>query len=208
MYYFSNRQGDQQAPSKPANGYQKPPAVTEKPPVAESKLTTYETQQGGFNVTYPVRFATTNMPGERRIAGSLLDGYYNEAGLLGFVGIYIPDNEFPSTNFSEAEVNISATGARPCDVTRYASGLTAAGTAEISGRTFNKYTSSGAAAGNIYDTTVYSRSDGDECFVIEEVVHSTNLANYDPGSGVTAYDAARLRELLDSIVDGFRITAL
>lgn len=203
-YYFWNRQGAPQTPPKPANGYQKPPS-SEKPPTKDSKLNTYETLQGGFSASYPTRMETTNIPNERRIAGSLLDRYYNEAGLLGFIGIYVPQSEFPRTTFSEAEINISATGARPCDINRFIPNrLTPEGTKLIANRPFTKYASSEGAAGHNYSTAIYSHGEGDLCLVIEETAHSTPAA-YDPNAGITAYDEGKLRTLLDSVIDGFRI---
>jgi len=185
------------------------PMVKEIAPaeIPVSGLTAYETLQGGFGISYPERFSAKKTTQERVIAGSMLQRYYDEMGLLGFISIYIPASEFPSTNFSEAEINVAAANVSTCNLSPYAESLAGAGTAEISGRTFNKFTAADAAAGSLYATTVFSRAEGNRCYIVEEIIHTTNIQNYDPSLGIRAYNEPRLRKLLNSIINNLRLSA-
>lgn len=59
-------------------------------------------------------------------------------------------------------------------------------------------TSGGAGAGNFYDETVHR----DGCWAIRAFVHSTNIANYEPGK-VREYDKARLQRDLRAVLESF-----
>jgi hypothetical protein len=55
-------------------------------------------------------------------------------------------------------------------------------------------TANSGAAGNSYDETVYLR----DCFAVRYFIHSSNVANYPPGS-VKEFDRARLMSVFDDI---------
>ncbi|MDQ5890005.1 MAG: hypothetical protein QG609_498 [Patescibacteria group bacterium] len=65
--------------------------------------------------------------------------------------------------------------------------------------------SSGAAAGNLYEEYVYAISDTNPCLAVRYLIHSTNLANYDPGA-VTAYDRTQLINIFNEIRNSIIVT--
>lgn len=70
--------------------------------------------------------------------------------------------------------------------------------------TFTFARSSGAGAGNRYDENIYITKKGTDCFALRYFIHSTNIANYDPGT-VTEFDRARLLATFDQIASTLRI---
>ncbi len=65
--------------------------------------------------------------------------------------------------------------------------------------------SSEPGAGNLYEEYVYAISDTNPCLAVRYLIHSTNLANYDPGA-VTAYDRTQLINIFNEIRDSIIIT--
>ncbi|MEP2120256.1 hypothetical protein, partial [Bauldia litoralis] len=57
---------------------------------------------------------------------------------------------------------------------------------------------SDAGAGNLYDETVYALVGTSPCLAVRTFIHSTNLANYDPGT-ITAFDEGALTAQFDAI---------
>src|SRR6202012_772585 len=53
-----------------------------------------------------------------------------------------------------------------------------------------------AGAGNFYDETVYAVQGPQSCLAIRYFIHSTNIANYPPGS-VTEFDSSKLTATFD-----------
>lgn len=73
-------------------------------------------------------------------------------------------------------------------------------TVEINGATYHvDRPSGGAAAGNLYESTVYRLMTEDGCFEIVETLHTTNVANYDPGT-VTEFDKTKVETIFDEIL--------
>ncbi|MBX4209594.1 hypothetical protein KW799_02810, partial [Candidatus Parcubacteria bacterium] len=74
-----------------------------------------------------------------------------------------------------------------------------ASSAKTLGRyTYRYATSVGAAAGNLYEQSVYATKKGNRCFAIRYMIHSGNIANY-PAGAVKAFDRQKLISLFDSI---------
>jgi len=66
------------------------------------------------------------------------------------------------------------------------------------GRTYSHATTSGAAAGNLYEEHLYAFPNSKPCTAVRYYIHTTSLANYEPGV-VQEYDRAKLLEAFDSI---------
>ena len=66
-------------------------------------------------------------------------------------------------------------------------------------------TSGDAGAGNFYDETVYALKDSRPCLALRYFIHSTNVANYSPGT-VKQFDKAGLVRLFDRIRSTFALT--
>ena len=65
--------------------------------------------------------------------------------------------------------------------------------------TFKKATTNSAGAGNFYEDTVYVTEQGNACYAIRSVAHTTNIANYEPGT-VSEYDALKLNSAFNNMV--------
>ncbi len=77
------------------------------------------------------------------------------------------------------------------------------GVVTINGQQFTKVTSSGAGAGNFYDTTSYRTIRDGDCYSVEYTIHSTNIHNYDPSQGIKDFDEPAVKNLLENIVKSF-----
>lgn len=69
------------------------------------------------------------------------------------------------------------------------------------GVTYSVATSSGAAAGNLYEEMVYaiaSNASSTPCTAVRYFIHSTNIGNYEPGA-VREFDRAALIRVFDEI---------
>ena len=68
--------------------------------------------------------------------------------------------------------------------------------------TYSVATSSGVAAGNIYEESVYALPDSSPCIAVRYFIHSGNIANYpaagEPGA-VREFDRAALLSAFDTI---------
>ena len=64
--------------------------------------------------------------------------------------------------------------------------------------TYSLASSSGAAAGNRYEEWVYALSGSQPCLAVRYFIHSTNIANFDPGA-VKEFDRAALVKQFDKI---------
>lgn len=63
-----------------------------------------------------------------------------------------------------------------------------------------------AGMGNYYELQSYRSVRDGACIALETVVHSTNLANYDPNQGITAYDAASVAGAIQSVINTFQFS--
>ncbi len=79
--------------------------------------------------------------------------------------------------------------------------------ASINGVTYTKLESSGAGAGNLYETTSYRTVHNGQCYAIEYTIHSSNIANYPTESGITAFDKAKVQNALESIVQSLSFSS-
>ena len=159
----------------------------------------YRDGEFGFSIFYPetANPSVTNY-----------DGYLprTQTPAASFV---LPANMSLGTNLSEAGVYIGATSS-PAIVATCASSSpelneTAQGTTTISGTNFSVFTSSDAGAGNFYETKTLRTVHGDLCFEIVELLHSTNIGNYDPGT-VLVFDKTAFQGYLDAMVKTFTFT--
>lgn len=115
----------------------------------------------------------------------------------------------PNTNFSEAWLSVSS-NADTQAVQECLVGVNMEGpvttTTTINGTEFKKFSFSEGAAGNYYATTSYHTIDNGACYVVEYTIHSTNIDNYDPSQGITAFNTQMVTTPFESIVNSFRFT--
>jgi len=161
------------------------------------------TDQGKlFTFTYPAAFT---------LAGGGI-GYTenwktNTDGTLGLIlaQVNVPQSYQPKTNFVGATFTVG-TSVDPKAVasctTDSGSGITKSAVT-INGIKYMKFVSTDAGAGNRYETTSYRTVQNDQCFALEYTIHYAELANFDPSTGVTAYNSVQTHSDLDSIVQNF-----
>ncbi len=74
------------------------------------------------------------------------------------------------------------------------------------GTTYSLATTSGAGAGNVYEEMVYALPGSVPCTAVRYQIHSTNVANYEPGA-VTEFNRAMLLADFDAIRRSLKLVA-
>jgi hypothetical protein len=126
------------------------------------------------------------------------------------VQVELPATAFPNTNFSDAGFAVSAATAdslEKClsmDPPEGSKGFK--DTKTINNIKFYKAEGQGVGAGNIYTTRSYRTLHGPWCFEINEVVHTRNIANFEPGT-VTALPENLAWERLEWILSNFKFNS-
>jgi len=78
-------------------------------------------------------------------------------------------------------------------------------TKELAGTTTcENATSSDAGAGNFYETITYGTKASSSCIMLTLFIHSTNIANYDPGT-IKEFERARLTAIFTSMLQSLKI---
>lgn len=123
--------------------------------------------------------------------------------------IVLPQSLFKGTNLIEAGVYIGASTSLAVvpkwDVPVAGSTEVSAGTTAINGVSFAIFTSTGNAAGNVYEEKVYRTLSHNFCLEVVELLHYGDLANYSPGS-VVQFDKVKLQGYLEAMVDTLTLT--
>jgi hypothetical protein len=138
------------------------------------------------------------------------DAPYNEfadstKGEDSFVRLQLPKETYPGTNFGNADLGLSAVYVASLEECLAYPGSDSQSVFDIkqstvlSGITYYTSTSTGAAAGNIYDSKNYRTYQNQFCFSAAETLHTSNIGNYDPGT-VTAVDEDAVWARLDAIL--------
>jgi membrane-bound inhibitor of C-type lysozyme len=132
----------------------------------------------------------------------------NTDGTLGLIlaQVNVPQTYQPKTNFGDAKftvgTSVDAKAIKNCLTDMSGSGVTKS-TVTINNITYTKFVSTDAGAGNRYETTSYRTVQDNQCFALEYTIHYAELANFDPSTGVTAYNSVQVHNDLDSIVQSF-----
>lgn len=149
----------------------------------------------GFRLSYSADFSRT--------AGNF-EGYLPVTGDAAFA-VAVNEAVFAGTNLSEALVLVGVSADKQalefCDAS--AAGLgNPDGSVVFGGGVWNEFAGSEAAAGSIYDYHYYRTAARGRCYELAEVIHSTNIANYDPGT-VREFDRAAVAARLEGITRSF-----
>lgn len=123
------------------------------------------------------------------------------------VRVDLPEGSYPGTNFSEAGLTV-AVGKDASAVTSCLLGVSAGGkllkeTKLINGITFYKDITSGGAAGNIYDSTVYRTIHQNTCYKVVLTIHTGNIGNYPEGT-VKEVNKQAVESLLNKMLLTFK----
>ena len=152
---------------------------------------TYTNSHLSFSIKYPATATSSAFD---------FSGYLQRTGTP-VVSFVLPKEQ--GTNLSEAGVYIGATttpsAMQSCENEVQQNGEVAVGTTTINGQDFATFTSSDAGAGNFYESTSLRTYQNGSCFEIVELIHSTNIGNYTPGT-VVAFDHAKYQGFLEAIV--------
>jgi hypothetical protein len=126
------------------------------------------------------------------------------------VAIVLPAALFEGTNLGEAGVYVGASSSPAVtsswNLPSAENGEISAGTVTLGGVSFAVFTSTGAAAGNIYEERIYRALRDGVCLEIVELLHSSNIGNYDPGT-VVEFDKAKFQGYLEAIVRTFSVVS-
>lgn len=188
------------------------PTATSTVPVASttpgyyentSSWQTYQDSAKGISVSYPLDFEveTDGLPGADPSWRA------NSGGVNGMTlfTLAIPKAFEPQTNFADAKLTIGkssdAAAVKDCLTPDPTGGpAIATTTVFVNGVNYTVFTGSDAGAGNLYDTTSYRTVKGGACYAVEYTIHSTQLANYPASYGLTQFDEAKVKDVLDRIV--------
>ena len=162
---------------------------------AAADLATYASNENSFSIDYYTRPLAD--PAQTDNLSSGPDGLK--------ILVPIPEAKTDAagrpTNFSEAFIMISAQAAQGLPQDKKIG--QSEGAVQLDSQTFEKYVSQDAAVGNLYDLTSYYGAVGALYYRIDLVVHSTNLAMYDPGARAP-FDAKMVQERLDRVLATLR----
>lgn len=173
------------------------------PTESQNGMKTFTDSGKSFQFHYPEDLAVTGGG-----VGYSTDWSFGTASLgMLLAKVSVPKTFEPKTNFSEARftVGTSADPQAVHDCLAAPQGSSAAPvTVTINGTSYTKFVSGDAGAGNFYETTSYHALRDSQCYAIEYTIHSTNLGNYSPDQGISAFDKAKVQAVLESMVQSFR----
>lgn len=152
----------------------------------------YRSDAYGFSVRYPEDWTVD--PG---YAYTLLGP---DQAIRG-VAFRVPADARAGTNLAQdSAVSVERADGGACTpATFLGTELRDTATVTENGRSWQVGRGGGAGAGNFYDETVHVTEAGGACYGIRLFIHTTNVANYDPGT-VTEFD----RSVLDAAYAQFR----
>ena len=184
--------------------YNKCVAGTNAPVTTSAGLTAFTDAGNTFTFMYPAG-VTVAGGGVGYTTDWLTNNIDQTSGMI-LAKATIDRSTQPKTNFSGATLTI-ATSSDPKAVTDCLVSQNGEGpvtTVTINGVQYAKTVGSDAGAGNLYDTTSYRTVRNSQCYAMEYTIHSTQLGNYDPSQGVTAFDVSKVTAPLEQMVQSFK----
>ena len=163
------------------------PAV---PVVAVDTRSTYATS------TYSVRY-----PGNFVLNAQYAYDQFGPKKLINGVKFIIPAAMATGTNLSANDTGVSVEQlprAKNCTGDIYLMASVTAHDIIENGTEYSFASSTGAAAGNLYDEQVYALATSSPCTAVRYFIHSSNISNY-PAGMVSEFDRAALITAFDKI---------
>ena len=163
------------------------PAV---PQVAVDTRSTYATS------TYSVRY-----PGNFVLNAQYAYDQFGPKKLINGVKFIIPASMATGTNLSANDTGVSVEQlprAKNCTGDIYLLASVTAHDIIENGTEYSFASSTGAAAGNLYDEQVYALATSSPCTAVRYFIHSSNISNY-PAGMVSEFDRAALITAFDKI---------
>ncbi len=165
------------------------------PPVATTTPDTTAAWQSYATSTYSFKY-----PQSYAFNTAYAYDQFGPAKLIVGVSITIPAAMATGTNLS-ADTRLSIEQlprAKKCTGDIFILANVAAQNITAEGTDYSLATTSGAAAGNLYEEHVYALATSTPCTAVRYLVHSANIANYEPGA-VREFDRAALLGEFDKI---------
>ncbi len=161
---------------------------------------------GGFSIAYPLDFDTQ----DNNSAAPSTDWRLDANGVSGikYFTLTVPRAFEPQTNFVDATLTVGASGssaaAAQCLAPDQGGGpAMATSSVTINGIVFTLFNSSGAGAGNYYETTSYRTLHAGKCYAVEYTIHSGQIANYPASYDLRPFDKQQIDSVMKNIVDTF-----
>ena len=189
VYFISRESG---------NTINQPVNIVNQPIDAQADWLTFTSDQYGFVIKYPPSYLLNE-----DVTANLDWQWSGEGKGTRAVTFSLPRDSQPGTNLSEAQVHVgisddSATVATCLNPQYYqATGQSV----QINNLIFQTFTYNGAGVGNFYEVSSYRLQDKTRCYVIEIMMHSGNIGNYDPP--VKEFDKVKVQSALEEIVQTF-----
>ncbi|MEN9621881.1 MAG: hypothetical protein RLZZ67_315 [Candidatus Parcubacteria bacterium] len=121
------------------------------------------------------------------------------------IAFIIPELFSKGTNLSaDSYIAVEKLSDVDCEPASFIDSPQAAEDIVVDGISFKKASVSDAGAGNRYDQTVFVTENDGACIAVREFVHTTQIANYDPGT-VKEYDRAGLSALFETMLKSLRL---
>jgi len=158
--------------------------------VEEDKTLTYASSTLGFSVKYPEGYTVDEM----------YVNQFTDKKVIHGVKFLVPGKFAIGTNLSiDTGIAVeSLPRAKSCTGDIYLLADVSSYTMRERGIEYLIATSSGAAAGNLYEEIVYALATSSPCTAFRYFIHSGNIGNYEPGA-VRAFDRAKLLSDFDTI---------
>lgn len=167
-------------------------------------MKTFTDQGKTFTFTYPQDF---NLSGGG--IGYTENWKVDTDNTLGMIlaTLQSPANFQPNTNFGDAKFTVGTSSdpkaVKGCLLDNSGQGVKKSAVT-IDGLKYTKYVSVDAGAGNRYETDSYRTVYNGQCYTIEYTIHYAVLENFDPSSGIKAFDQVKVHSVLDGIVNSFK----
>ncbi len=166
-----------------------------------SETVEYKEPSGAFSLRYNPLFSITN--GAKEFTLDWDSRNTSQGNLL--TTVLIPKSVMPNTNFSEAKLTVGrSSDEKAIKECTKKEGNETGEKVTLNGFPFMKFDATGAGAGNLYETTSYRGLLDGDCYVLEYVIHSTNIYNYPPEMGIKEFDKSFVQNELENIVHGFK----
>jgi hypothetical protein len=153
---------------------------------------TYRDAKLGYSISYPRGW---------KLDPNYVDPSFGPDHDIHGVAFDVPESVQPGTNLSHNDTNVSvetASGTGPCDARRFLADAPEQKSVTDHGVRYSYAENSDAGAGNFYDITIYALPETTPCLAVRYFIHTTNIANYDPGT-IKEFDRAKLIAKFDSI---------
>jgi hypothetical protein len=162
---------------------------------------------GGFSIAYPLDFDTQDNYSATPSADWRLDA--NGASGVKYFTLTVPRAFEPQTNFADATLTVGASGnntsVTQCLTPDVSGGpVTATSSVTINDINFTVFTSTGAGAGNYYETTSYRTLHAGKCYAVEYTVHSGQIANYPSSYDLQPFNEQKINSLMQNIIGTFK----